>query len=262
MKIILNIFIPFLFITCASYQADKKYLVKERVSYGEHERQFGDLYLSSLKDAPLVITVHGGGWDSRDNTDFTSIAKSLASHGYNVFNINYRLAPKYKHPAPIDDLQLAIEFLKKNYREQLNINKIALWGYSAGAQITFLYAFKRDPSIKALVGGGGPYNFTWWPNSPIITPYMGVKHNDNIKAWMEASPFFSLSKDSPAIFMYHAKNDDLVEHSQMMAMYSKAKLLGVDVQAHTVPFWGHAYTFVFSDESVKKAIKFLNKRLL
>lgn len=61
----------------------------------------------------MIITVHGGGGDSRDNSDFTSIAESLASNGYNVFNINYRLAPKNVHPAPIDDLNLAIKFLNK-----------------------------------------------------------------------------------------------------------------------------------------------------
>lgn len=261
MKLFINLFLALILFSCASYKSNQEYDLKKNVGYGEHKRQVGNLYLSKKENAPMVITVHGGGWDSRDNTDFTSIAKSLASHGYNVFNINYRLAPKYKHPAPIDDLELAIKYLKKNYPKKFNQDKIALWGYSAGAQITFLYALKRDRSIKAIIGGGGPYNFTWWPTSPIITPYMGVKHDDDIKAWMDASPYFHLHKNAPSIFMYHGEEDNLVEHSQMTELRSKAMLLGLDIETHSVGFWGHAFTFVFSDEAVKKAIKFLNKRL-
>ena len=151
----------FLITACASYKSDKRYSIKENISYAKHKRNIGDLYLAKNKKAPIVITVHGGGWDSRSKSDFDSIAKSLASHGYNVFNINYRLAPKHQHPSPIDDLAKAIKFLKNNYSDQINTDKIALWGYSAGAQITFLYALKRDNNIKALIGGGGPYDFTW-----------------------------------------------------------------------------------------------------
>lgn len=261
MKFLFYTLITALLTSCASYKSNQKYTIKEKVSYGPHKRQVGDLYLSKNLNAPLVITVHGGGWDSRDNSDFSSIAQSIATHGYNVFNINYRLAPKHVHPAPIDDLERAIKFLKKNYGNQFDKNRIALWGYSAGAQITFLYAFKRDKNIKAVVGGGGPYDFTWWPTSPIITPYMGYKHDENIKGWMSASPFHNLNKDAPAIFMYHGIKDNLVEHSQMTALRSKAKLLGLDIETHSVPFWGHAFTFVFSDEAVEKAIEFLKKRL-
>ena len=259
-KIILALLSLALF-SCASYKSNKKYSSKMGVKYGDHKRQVGNLYLSKNINAPMVITVHGGGWDSRDNTDFTSIAQSLASHGFNVFNINYRLAPKHVHPAPIDDLELAIKFLKKNYKNQFDTQRIGLWGYSAGAQITFLYSFQRDKKIKALVGGGGPYDFTWWPTSPIITPYMGYKHDKNIKGWMDASPFHNLKKDAPSIFMYHGIKDNLVEHSQMSAFRSKAMLLGLDIETHSVSWWGHAFTFVFSDESVEKAIGFLKKRL-
>lgn len=258
----INFILCFLLFSCASYKSDQKYSLKNDISYGEDKRHVGDLYLSKNLNAPMIITVHGGGWDSRDNSDFTSIAESLASNGYNVFNINYRLAPKNVHPAPIDDLEFAIEFLKKNYKNQFNTDKIGLWGYSAGAQITFLYAFQRDKNIKALVGGGGPYDFTWWPTSSIITPYMGFKHDDNIKGWMDASPFHHLTKDAPPIFMYHGIKDKLVEHSQMTAFRSKALLLGLCIETHSVSWWGHASTFVFSDEAVKKAIKFLNKRLM
>ena len=249
-------------VSCASFKSNKTYNITNNIKYGPHPRHVGDFYRSTRKNAPLIVTVHGGGWDSRDRTDMESIVLSLASHGYNVFNINYRLAPEFKHPAPIEDLTLAIEFMKKKYGHIYDTKKIALWGYSAGTQIVMLYGLKKENQVSAIVGGGGPYDFTWWPESPIITPYMGHKRDDNIQAWLDASPITHLTKDAPPIFLYHGIEDELVEYQQMTYFDGKAKLLGVDIETHGVDFWGHANTFLFSDESVRKGILFLNKRLL
>ncbi|MDA9189573.1 alpha/beta hydrolase [bacterium] len=251
-------------LSCASYKSNQKFEVKKDLKYGEDPRNIGDLYLSQNKQGPrpIVFTVHGGGWKGRSKSDMDSIAISLASHGFNVFNINYRLAPEFKHPAPIEDLKQAVEFIKKNYSKVINTQKIGLWGYSSGAQTTMIYGLNEKKSVKAIVGGGGPYDFTWWPQSPIIIPYMGYPRDENIRGWLEASPVTHLSKESPAIFLYHGKSDNLVEHSQMSAFDAQAKLLGVDIETHSVSFWGHMATFAFSSESVKKATQFLKKKLI
>ena len=43
---------------------------------------------------PAVIVVHGGGWDSRDKSDFPQWDYWLNQHGYAVFDIQYRLHPQ------------------------------------------------------------------------------------------------------------------------------------------------------------------------
>jgi acetyl esterase/lipase len=191
----------------------------------------------------------------------TNVSESLATHGYNVFNISYRYAPEFHYPAQIEDLELAIDFIKKNYANQLDTENIGLWGYSAGAQIALMHALKKTANIKAVVAGGGPYDFTWWPGSPLITPYMGYGRDENIQGWLDASPISNLHKDAPAIFLYHGKEDELVGYGQMTAFDARAKLLGIDTETHIVEFWGHAFTFVFSKEALKKGILFLNKRM-
>lgn len=246
--------------SCASYKSHNKFTVKEDISYGQHERQVGDLYLSQKKDAPIIFTVHGGSWSSRSHKDMTTLSESLASHGYNVFNISYRYAPEFHHPAQIEDLALAIEFIKKTYQD-IDFERIGFWGYSAGAQITLMHALKKNTGIKAVVAGGGPYDFTWWPGSPLITPYMGYGRDENIQGWLDASPISHLHKEAPSLFLYHGKEDDLVGYGQMTAFDARAKLLGIDIETYLVDFWGHAFTFVFSKEALKRGITFLNERL-
>jgi len=247
--------------SCASYKSTHEYVVRKDVSYGENERQVGDLYLAKNKDAPLVLTVHGGSWSSRSHKDMNNLAESLASHGYNVFNISYRFAPEHHYPAQIDDLAKAIDFIKTSFKDSMNFEKIGLWGYSAGAQITLMHALKKDTGISAVVAGGGPYDFTWWPGSPLITPYMGYGRDENIQGWLDASPITHLHKDAPSLFLYHGKEDELVGYGQMTSLDARAKLLGIDIETYVVEFWGHAFTFVFSKEALKRGILFLNDRL-
>ena len=246
----------FFLISCASFKSDQKYTVKGDISYGTHERHVGDFYQSNVMDAPLVVVVHGGGWRGRDKGDTKLIAESLASHGFNVFNINYRLAPEYKHPAPIGDLELAIKFCK----EKFQFSKLALWGYSAGAHISLMYGLRHD-DVAAIVSGGAPYDLSWYEHSPYIVPYLGYDREGRVRDYLNASPVTYLHKDAPPMFLYHSIADDLVEHAQMRVFYTKGELLGLKIETYDVKFWSHINTFVFAKGPVVKGIKFLKSKL-
>lgn len=254
-------------IGCASYKGDIPYRT-EKFFYSDDksERQSGEAYIPSEgENLPGVVMVHGGGWDSRNYEDNRSIARSLASHGYTVININYRFPPKHLHPAPIEDLGLAIAWFKKNSsRLKLNPEKIGLWGYSAGGHITSLYALQKvgsADSVQAVVSGGTPYDLTWYTHSPIIGPYIGNRRDKKLEDYFQASPAWHIKKGAPPFFIYHAQNDKLVEYAQATSFEARMKREGNSIKRYKVPFWGHAFAFIFSDEAVKKGIKFLNKEL-
>ena len=66
----------------------------------------------SARDAPWVLVIHGGGWESGDFSQLAELNSVLAGWGIAVFAINYRLAPQYKWPAPLDDARAAVEFIR------------------------------------------------------------------------------------------------------------------------------------------------------
>ena len=47
----------------------------------------------------------------------------------------------------------------------------------------------------------------------------------------------------------------------MTAFAERLMASEVKVKRHEVKFWGHAVTFIFSDEAVKKGVKFLKEEL-
>ncbi len=65
-----------------------------------------------LGKRPCVIVVHGGSWSSGDNKQVPELNSYLAAKGYHVAAINYRLAPKYQSPAPVEDIDNCISYLK------------------------------------------------------------------------------------------------------------------------------------------------------
>lgn len=260
-------FLLLLLLGCATYKGDIPY--KTETFYyadGEQERQSGEAYIPlEGNNLPGVVMVHGGGWNSRNFEDNRSIAQSLASHGYAVININYRFAPKDLHPAPIEDLGMAIVWFKKNAaRFRLNPEKIGLWGYSAGGHITSLYALQKTgtaDAVQAVVSGGAPYDLTWYTHSPLISPYIGERRDKKLEEYFQASPAWNIKKGAPPFFIFHAKNDKLVEYAQATSFEARMKREGNSIKRYKVPFWGHALAFILSDEAVKKGIKFLDKEL-
>jgi pectinesterase len=92
---------------------------------------------------PVVIIVHGGGWDSWDKESPTDIVPVFAPVATNFcwFTINYRLAPTNRWPACIEDVNTAIRWVKQHATEYRgDPNHIALLGYSAGGHLVTLAA--------------------------------------------------------------------------------------------------------------------------
>lgn len=99
---------------------------------------------------PTIIYFHGGGFifgdkltgdplaEGADNgIDFNS---EIVKRGYNFVSVNYCLAPKYRWPAQIHQVNQLMKFLKENHENYgLDMENIILMGSSAGANLTQIY---------------------------------------------------------------------------------------------------------------------------
>lgn len=99
---------------------------------------------------PTIIYFHGGGFifgdkltgdplaEGADNgIDFNS---EIVKRGYNFISVNYCLAPKYRWPAQIHQVNHLMKFLVENSEiYNLDMEKVILMGSSAGANLTQIY---------------------------------------------------------------------------------------------------------------------------
>ncbi len=87
---------------------------------------------------PAAIVVHGGGFDQGTKRSYVPpLLEVLTKANYAWFSIDYRLAPAAKFPQPVEDVDAAIRWVKKNAAAwHVDPAKLALIGESAGAYLS------------------------------------------------------------------------------------------------------------------------------
>lgn len=85
---------------------------------------------------PVVFYVHGGSFSILSKDTHWVMALAFARQGYLVFNVSYRLAPKHRYPAAIDDVCTAFAWVAENaHRYGGDASRVVLAGESAGANL-------------------------------------------------------------------------------------------------------------------------------
>lgn len=118
----------------------------DNIVYGHDDREMQrlDVYRpkqASGEELPVIISVHGGGWMYGDKERYQYYCMSLAQRGFAVVNYTYRLAPEYKFPAQLEDLNLVCKWvMKRAGRFHFDTERIFAVGDSAGGHLLGLYA--------------------------------------------------------------------------------------------------------------------------
>lgn len=234
---------------------------------GWPEKLEADLYLpDSDGPRPAVVVVHGGAWMAGLRAETTHIAKALAERGYVALNIDYRLAPKYNYPAPVDDLRAALRWLDA-HADELGVDRqrIALWGYSSGAQIAGVVATdqpaQQQPPIAAAVLGAMPADLVRMAGGGIVETYIGASLDEAQDSYVNASPLARITQHSAPMFLYHGSWDWVIGASHSRSMHAGLSALGVPSVLYLQHGTGHFTTFLHSGRPMRAGMAFLDAQL-
>src|SRR4051794_30220034 len=119
-----------------------------------------DLYRPPASNGCGVLLVHGGSFMHGDRSQLRGYAIFLGRLGYMCLACEYRLAPEWKWPAQIDDVEVAFGYLH-GQADALGLDpeKIAVWGNSAGGQLALMTAARRSHPVAAVVSIYPPTDF-------------------------------------------------------------------------------------------------------
>jgi predicted esterase len=177
-----------------------EFKVDKNVSYGPHQRNVLDVYWNTdYKNAPIVFTIHGGGFKNGDKSYCNKdMIKLYMSKGCIVVSPNYRLVGKGEPVTKDDcamDTAMAVAHIQANARKYGgDPTRIVSSGASAGGYISAWIAYNKD----------------WkWPAK--------AKHKPkklNIVGWFGNSPFLPrgligqvAASDPPGFVMYGGKRE-------------------------------------------------------
>ena len=128
-----------------------------------------DLYLPrDRKNFPVLIFLHGGSWRTGDRSIYGALGDRFAREGIGVAIPSYRLMPGNPHPAQIEDVAAAFNWVFRNIAQRGgDPARIYLAGHSAGAHLAALlaldekYLSKFDlprSSIRGVIAMSGIYD--------------------------------------------------------------------------------------------------------
>lgn len=193
------------------------------------------------------------------------IARKLAKRGYYVLNITYRDGADWPYPAPLEDVQQGLRWLKKNAAtENIDPERIGVFGYSAGGYLGALAALRggeEDENVKAIVAGGTPTDLTVYANGILVQGFLGSDGEPSMERFYDASPLTHVTPQSAPVFIYQGEADKLVRPDHAEKFDTVLNHYHVPHQLYWVPGKGHITTFFFPSGAVDAAIDFLDEHL-
>jgi len=208
-----------------------------------------DLYTppKAGRPKPLVIYVHGGGWmggtsrNAAAYANFPAVLADLASRGYVVASLNYRLGGEARFPAATEDVDAAIRWLRAHAADYgIDKARVAIWGGSAGGQLAALAATDCAPAVgkgesdcvQAAAIWYGVFDIPALPNGG--PPYFAGNG-------AKASAVTFLDAKDPPFLLIHGTDDKTVPVAQSRAMAEKLKAIGVRSEYIELPGIDHSW---------------------
>jgi arylformamidase len=137
--------------------------------YGPRDRNRIDFLKVPASNAPTLLFIHGGYWQTRAKEFFTLFAAGPMAHGINVALIGYTLAPDATLEQIVAEVHTGIDYLARRLPEfGADARRLIASGWSAGGHLTAMAMM--NPLIKGGVAISGIYDL-----EPIRHSYLNVK---------------------------------------------------------------------------------------
>jgi acetyl esterase/lipase len=226
--------------------------------------QIVDIYVPASKGPhPLILYIHGGGWigghtrHSGALADFPKVLAQLASEGFVVASLEYRLSAEAKFPAQLQDSNAALRFLRQHAVDYgIDTAKVGVWGGSAGGHLAALTAVtcretSLDPAaaadgcVQAAVTWYGVYDFAGMTATPDgnaagakLLGCEGACPADRIRA---VSPVTYIDAKDPPFLLIHGETDKVVPVDQSRKGEAALRKAGVKVESIYIPAVDHSF---------------------
>ena len=197
-----------------------------------------------------VVVCPGGGYGFlADDHEGRQVAEFFNGLGVSAFVLKYRIVAKDRpgplHPAPLEDAQRAIRFVRAKAKDYgVDPGRVGIMGFSAGGHLASSAGTHYDAGLK---DGDDADKQSCRPDFlilayAVISMENGVTHGGSRTALLGPKPDDKLveemsndkqvKKDSPPTFIFHTSADTAVLPENALRFYAACKKAGVPVELH------------------------------
>jgi acetyl esterase/lipase len=194
-----------------------------------------------------VVVCPGGGYRNLAmDHEGVQIARWLNSIGVAAFVLKYRLGPRYHHPAPLDDAQRALRYVRLNAGKfRIARDRVGIWGFSAGGHLASTAATHFDRGDQAAAEPIG--RMTTRPDFailgyPVISFTTEYTHEGSRRHLLGENPDPKLvellsnekqvTAETPPTFLFHTNEDTGVPPENSVLFYLALRKAGVPAELH------------------------------
>ncbi len=222
---------------------------------------------------PAIVSIYGGAWQRGNPDSDDTFNRYIAAQGYVVWAISYRHAPTYHFPIQIEDVRQALTYIQNHAaKTETNLDRVAIIGRSAGAQLAMLAAYQDPPfPIRAVVNYYGPVNLTaGYDDVPTPDPiesratlraFLGGTPQTVPELYRQASPINAVKSALPASLLIYGGKDHIVESKYGSYLAQQLRSAGNQAVFIEIPWADHAFDAVFSGMSNQLALYYTERFL-
>jgi acetyl esterase/lipase len=224
-----------------------------------------------------IVFIPGSGWNARlgysaaplkESPQVEMSVPSLTQAGYTVFAITHRATSTFQYPAPLEDVQRAVRFIRHHAAKyEINPTRIGGSGRSSGGHLVSLLATmdgtgdQSDPDpvnsesakLQCITARAAPIDLLQMSPSIVadaLALFLGAravesapKTSIEYKTAWAASPINYVSPDDAPFLLVHGDVDRSVPFHQSEMMEAALKKAGVPVKLIRIEGGDHGPTF-------------------
>jgi len=250
------------------------------LAYSRHhpETSVIDVFLPQRPNGRCILCIHGGGWSGGARAGWYSVARHFRDLGYVTASADYRLSPDWAFPAHIEDVRLAMGWMRARAGEYgFAADRMAVLGSSAGGHLVALLAtIPADDKLGMTPELADPDTV---PNAVICyCPVLDVgnwagDHPDSVQAFLgkpatqapdlceAASPPRRITGAEPPFLFLHGDADTTVPPAESIEMGRKLKAAGVRADVTILPGVEHGYGYGVGTPAQKESLAHIERFL-
>lgn len=196
--------------------------------------------------AAIVVCPGGGYAGLAISYEGHEVAQWLNAAGISAYVLQYRLAPRYRHPAPLMDVQRAIQTVRANALEwNVDPNRIGVLGFSAGghlASMSGVHPLAGDAGADdtiARVSSNPNFMILVYPVITMQGPYAHAGCARNLLGENPASELLDtcsteryVTASTPPAFILHTSADEVVPVQNALLFYEACVKANVPAELH------------------------------
>lgn len=194
-----------------------------------------------------IVVLPGGGYGGLAmNHEGKDIAAWLNNLGISAFVVEYRLGPKYRHPAPLQDAQRAVRTVRKNAADwKIDPAKVGVWGFSAGGHLASTLATHFDKGNKEAVDAVEKEScrpdlaILSYPVITFLEPHTHLGSKNNLLGKNPPEELVTLlcnekqvTSETPPTFLFHTSEDKAVPPENSILFYDALRKAKVPCELH------------------------------